>query len=239
MSHQSLVPEGGEADKTRLLDESGSDENSEEIANWMHVHKSRTRRAVSGRKHLLEAYLNEDIENLRKKTWTKGEETETEGEKPQIVKGKKKKPAIDPQLQEEFEELKLNIIFNEETLNSREWEIRQLRRNLRESGLRIKAVQEASVRNLEEIIERLSTLEAHSNLRSSQLSLTLASSSVLRTSFVSPRSYFHSPRERDSSPAKERRRFEYESPPTPARNGGRTPSMSIIRTRSHGSAFNV
>jgi len=211
----------GKDDDGRQSDSgSTTDSRTEEIANWSHVHRSRQTRGVREKKPM-----------LREKHHKKPKIVERE----KIIVPQKKPEPVDPKLMGFLEKLTLNNIVQMETLKSKQLEIRTLRRNLRESGLKIKAAQERSVEKFEEFLRRLSFLEGESDTRANycnSMSLSFATdSSNLKTSFVSPRSFFTTPLELLDTPKDGRRKRVQDSS---QRDGTRTP---IKRTNRESSGF--
>lgn len=230
--------------------ESGGEEDSEEIANWKHIHKSRKHReGKDDKKHLLKSdgaskrmkiKKGETKSSSKKKTKSKERKSSSKKEKKSkegatTAGGEeppaKPEPKVDPQLKAILEKLMLNNLVNEETLKTKNEEIRKLRRNFRETGLKVKALQETSIRKFEDFLERLSSMEEQLDTRSSNfsaMSMSLMTGSAPKTSFVAPRSFFRSPRESTltrnravSSPGDEISLDRDSS----SQNGNRTPIM--------------
>jgi len=179
----------------RRTDDSSSSESShsEEIANWRHLHKSRTMRGVREKKPML------GKKHSKKPKIVKEEETSRKGEVRKPVPKEKLQPKVDPKLKAFLEKLTLNHIVHIETLKSKTQEISTLRQNLRETSLKIKAVQERSVERFEDFLGRLTNLEDAFDSRTKQynsmsLSLSLGISTP-KTSYVSPRSFYATPLE--------------------------------------------
>jgi len=202
---------------------SSTSSHTEEIANWSHVHKSRQARGVREKKPILGEKHGKKPKNVEQ------EENEMpEKEVRQRVPKTKPEPTVDPKLKAVLENLTLNNIVQMETLKSKQEEIRTLRRNLRESGLKVKAAQERSVEKLEDFLGRVTYLEGEFDSRASHytsMSLSLVPvSSNLKTSFVSPRSFYDIPLEsRDAPKDGSRKRVQDSS----SRDGTRTPIKRI------------
>jgi len=215
LEHKNNETEGGHHS-------SSSNSHSEEIANWRHVHKTRRVQSDREKKPML------GDKNGKKPKVVEGEEDEMpEKEVKQRVPKKKLEPRVDPKLKAILEKLKLNNIVQMETLKSKQQQIRTLRRNLRESGLKIKAAQERSLEKLEDFLGRVAYLEGEFDLRAdhyNSMSLSLVPVLSSTVSFVSPRSFYATPIElKDST--------EYESSKrvkdSPSHHGTRTPIKRV------------
>jgi len=184
--------EEGERGRRHSSSSSTSSSHTEEIANWSHVHKSRQTRGVREKKPIIRQKHGKKPKNV--------EQEENEVPKKEVrqrVPKQKLEPTVDPKLKAVLENLTLNSIVQIETLKSKQQEIRTLRRNLRDSGLKVKAAQERSVEKLEDLLGRVAYLEGEFDSRASRynsMSLSLVPvSSNMKTSFVSPRSFYATP----------------------------------------------
>merc|ERR550534_1936259 len=143
----------GEEGRRNSSSSSTSDSHTEEIANWSHVHKSRQTRGVREKKPTRGQKHGKKTKNVEQE-----EDEVPKKDVRQRVPKQRLEPTVDPKLKAVLENLTLNNIVHMETLKSKQQEIRTLRRNLRESSLKVKAAQERSLEKLEDFLRRVAHL---------------------------------------------------------------------------------